>query len=40
LSLGISVAFIAIVADRLIHAAAARSRQRLGLTDGGDHAAA
>ncbi len=34
---GLSVAFIAIIADRLIHAAAARSRERLGLTEGGAH---
>ena len=34
---GLCVAFIAIIADRLIHAAAARSRARLGLGDGGAH---
>jgi glycine betaine/proline transport system permease protein len=34
---GLAVAFIAIIADRLIHAAAARSRARLGLSDGGQH---
>jgi glycine betaine/proline transport system permease protein len=37
---GLCVAFIAIIADRLIHAAASRSRARLGLTDGGVHGAA
>jgi glycine betaine/proline transport system permease protein len=37
---GLCVAFIAIIADRLIHAAASRSRARLGLTDGGAHDAA
>jgi glycine betaine/proline transport system permease protein len=37
---GLCVAFIAIIADRLIHAAAARSRARLGLADGGAHGAA
>ena len=37
---GLCVAFIAIIADRLIHAAAARSRARLGLWDGGAHGAA
>ncbi len=37
---GLCVAFIAIIADRLIHAAASRSRARLGLTDGGAHGAA
>ena len=36
---GLAVAFIAIIADRLIHAAAARSRARLGLSDGDSHAA-
>jgi glycine betaine/proline transport system permease protein len=35
---GLAVASIAIIADRLIHAAAARARARLGLTEGGgDH---
>ncbi len=34
---GLCVAFIAIIADRLIQAAAARSRERLGLQDGGSH---
>jgi glycine betaine/proline transport system permease protein len=37
---GLCVAFIAIIADRLIHAAASRSRARLGLRDGGAHGAA
>ncbi|MGI1664188.1 ABC transporter permease [Palleronia sp. KMU-117] len=37
---GLCVAFIAIIADRLIHAAASRSRARLGLTDGAAHDAA
>ena len=37
---GLAVAFIAIIADRLIHAAAARSRARLGLATGDAHAAA
>jgi glycine betaine/proline transport system permease protein len=37
---GLCVAFIAIIADRLIHAAASRSRARLGLSDGGAHDAA
>jgi glycine betaine/proline transport system permease protein len=37
---GLCVAFIAIIADRLIHAAASRSRARLGLVDGGAHGAA
>jgi glycine betaine/proline transport system permease protein len=37
---GLCVAFIAIIADRLIHAAASRSRARLGLAEGGAHGAA
>jgi glycine betaine/proline transport system permease protein len=37
---GLCVAFIAIIADRLIHAAASRSRARLGLAEGGAHDAA
>ncbi|PWK53532.1 glycine betaine/proline transport system permease protein [Silicimonas algicola] len=37
---GLCVAFIAIIADRLIHAAASRSRAQLGLSDGGGHDAA
>ena len=37
---GLAVAFIAIIADRLIQAAAARARARLGLTEGGGHGAA
>ncbi|MGB3277948.1 MAG: ABC transporter permease subunit [Pseudorhodobacter sp.] len=36
---GLSVAFIAIIADRLIGAAAARARAQLGLADGGGHGA-
>lgn len=34
---GLAVAFIAIVADRLIQAGAARARARLGLAEGGGH---
>ncbi len=37
---GLCVAFIAIIADRLIHAAASRARAKLGLSDGGAHDAA
>jgi glycine betaine/proline transport system permease protein len=37
---GLCVAFIAIIADRLIQAAARRSRERLGLSDGGADGAA